>query len=45
MYDHEYVEWRRDVQAMTEMQRVATEYEVRSSAGMSGDREDARYEH
>jgi hypothetical protein len=45
MYDHEYVEWRRDVQSMTEMQRAATEYEVRSSAGLCGDREDALYEH
>jgi hypothetical protein len=45
MYDHEYVEWRRDIQSLTEMQRATTEYEVRRSAGMCGDREDARYEH
>lgn len=39
--DDEYTEWRRDVGSMSEMERAATEYEVRASMGMAGGPEDA----
>lgn len=40
-YD-EYGEWHRAADGMTEMQRAATEVDVRMSMGLVGDREDAR---
>jgi DNA-binding transcriptional regulator PaaX len=33
-------EWRMDVADMTEMDRAATQYDVRRADGLSGDRED-----
>ena len=44
MYDHEYDEWREAVADMSETERAATEYDVRRSAGLSGDRGDVEYE-
>jgi hypothetical protein len=44
MPDWEYDEWREAMATMSEMDRAATEYDVRRADGMSGDREDARYE-
>lgn len=38
----DYDEWRRAIDDMTEMQRAATETDVRHALGMCGDREDAR---
>ena len=38
-------EWRSAVAGMTEMDRAATEMDVRHSQGLSGDREDALYEY
>lgn len=41
IHDAERDEWRSAVNAMTEMDRVATEIDVRRSIGLIGDREDA----
>lgn len=41
IHDAERTEWVCAVAALTEMERAATEYEVRSSAGMCGGPEDA----
>lgn len=43
-YEHEYAEYGRAVRGLSEMERVATEVDVRWSLGLVGDREDARYE-
>jgi len=41
-YEHEHAEWGRAVRSMGEMERAATEVDVRMSQGLVGDREDAR---
>lgn len=43
-YEHEHAEWGRAVHGMSEIERAATEVDLRWSMGMVGDREDARYE-
>lgn len=43
-YEHEHAEWGRAVHGMSEMERAATEVDVRMSQGLVGDRDDARYE-
>ncbi len=43
-YEHEHDEWGRAVRGMSEMQRAATEVELRHAAGLCGDQEDARDE-
>jgi hypothetical protein len=43
-YEYEHDEWHRAFETMTETERAATEYELRASAGMCGDREDAIYD-
>ena len=43
-YEFEYDEWHAAVADMTETDRAATEYDVRRSVGLSGDREDARHD-
>ena len=43
-YEHEHDEWHAAVADMSETERAATEYDVRRSAGLSGDRTDAEYE-
>ena len=43
-YEFEVGEWRSAVAELSETDRAATEYDVRRSVGLSGDREDARYE-
>jgi hypothetical protein len=40
-HEHERIEWRRAVDSMTEMDRVATQIDVRAAMGLCGDREDA----
>lgn len=42
--DWETSEWGRAVHDMSEMERAATEVDVRMSQGLCGDREDARYD-
>jgi hypothetical protein len=42
-YTFEQDEWHAAVADMSEMDRAVTEYDVRRSQGMCGDREDARY--
>jgi hypothetical protein len=41
IHEAEREEWRRDVATMTEMQRAATQYEVRAAMGICGGPEDA----
>lgn len=43
-HEHEVTEWSRAVRGMGEMERAATEVDVRHSMGLVGDRDDARYE-
>lgn len=42
--DWETTEYGRAVHGMSEMERAATEVDVRHSMGLAGDRDDARYE-
>jgi hypothetical protein len=44
IYAAERAEYRAAMATMTETRRAATEYEVRASEGLCGDREDARWE-
>ena len=37
-------EWRDAVRSMTEMDRAATESDIRRADGLTGDKDDARYE-
>lgn len=43
-YEFELDEYNRTVRSMTEMERAATEVDVRQSRGLCGDAEDARYD-
>lgn len=43
-YEFELDEYNRTVRSMTEMERAATEVDLREAAGMCGDPEDALYE-
>jgi hypothetical protein len=42
-YEWEYDEWRAAAAELSETDRAATEYDVRRSAGLSGDADDVRY--
>lgn len=43
-YEFETSEWGRAVRGMSELERAATEVDVRMSMGLVGDRDDARDE-